>query len=100
MNLSEIKDIIQREGGKIVIVENDKPQLIIMSFEEYKGKIEIGDRSSPVQAQVSPPAPELISPSARAERQEPRINPYSPPRAEGDSPPVGGEGLTIDDLPL
>ena len=81
MNLEEIKEIIQREGGKIVIVENDRPQLIIMSFEEYTGKMRAGARSQPLA------------------KEEPRINPYSPPRAEG-SPPVSGEGLTIDDLPL
>lgn len=89
MNLDEIKEIIQKEGGKIVIVENDRPQLVIMSFEEYKGKLQTGGRSSPAMNTSPPPAP-------REAPAEPRINPYSPPRAEGDQ----GEGLTIDDLPL
>ncbi|HEX9722117.1 MAG TPA: hypothetical protein VGA53_02530 [Candidatus Paceibacterota bacterium] len=89
MDLQEIKEIIQKEGGKIVIVENDRPQLIIMSFEEYKGKIQVGQRSSPVVNPVSPSAP-------KAEQGEPRVNPYSPPMSEGDQ----AEGLTIDDLPL
>ena len=79
MDLQEIKEIIQKEGGKIVIVENDRPQLIIMSFEEYKGKILVGK-----------------APAAKPEQGEPSINPYSPPRSEGDQ----AEGLTIDDLPL
>lgn len=38
MNFDELKDIIQRDGAKIIIVENDKPQLVVMSFEEYKKK--------------------------------------------------------------
>ncbi|MEK7510492.1 MAG: hypothetical protein AAB567_02995 [Patescibacteria group bacterium] len=38
MDFKEIKDIIQRDGGKFIIVENDEPTLIVMSFGEYKGK--------------------------------------------------------------
>jgi hypothetical protein len=96
MNLNEIKEIIHKEGGKIVIVENDEPQLIIMSYEEYKGKNKTQGRSSPMQVQSFPSSPNFTPPPPRVERQGPQINPYSPPRPEGDQ----GEGLTIDDLPL
>ncbi len=37
MNFEEIKEIVQKEGGKIIIVENDKPQMVIMSFDAWKG---------------------------------------------------------------
>ena len=87
MNLNEIKEIIQREGGKIVIVENDRPQLIIMSFEEWRGRSAQSSKGS----EVSPPQSSKAGLSG-----EPRVNPYSPPRAES----AQGEGLTIDDLPL
>jgi len=94
MNLSEIKEIIAREGGKIVIVENDRPQLIIMSFDEYRGRVL---SQEPKQMAPEEPSPFVsdISPQG-VEDIEPRINPYSPPRIEGDQ----SEGLTIDDLPL
>ncbi len=55
MNLQELKDIIQGDGGKIIIVENDKPELVVMSFEEYRAKIKgkpvllRGERGEPVQ---------------------------------------------------
>jgi hypothetical protein len=90
MNLEEIKEIIQKEGGKIVIVENDQPQLIIMSFAEYKGRMPVAR------------AAEQSSPDPRGNIQaEPRINAYSPPRVEGiPGPKEEPEGLTIDDLPL
>jgi len=38
MDFQELKDIIQRDGGKVIIVENDKPQFVVMSFEEYNKK--------------------------------------------------------------
>jgi hypothetical protein len=91
MNLEEIKEIIQREGGKIVIVENDQPQLIIMSFDEYRGKTRTGTRGSPDRDHL-----DLSTPPRKLADVEPKINSYSPPRAEGDQ----AEGLTIDDLPL
>lgn len=87
MNLNEIKEIIQREGGKIVIVENDRPQLIIMSFEEWRGR----SAQNPKGSEVSPPQS-----SKAGLNGEPRVNSYSPPRAEN----AQSEGLTIDDLPL
>ena len=38
MDLNEIKQLLAEGGGKIVIVENDKPTFIMMSYEEYKGR--------------------------------------------------------------
>ena len=73
MDFQELKDIIHRDGGKIIIVENDKPQLVVMSFEEYKKK--------------SAPA------SSRVERVE-------PVQKQDDLSGQEIEGLTIDDLPL
>ena len=93
MDLQEIKEIIQKEGGKIVIVENDRPQLIIMSFEEYKGKIQMGKEPAQISKGVEAGPPQSNGAGLGG---EPRVNPYSPPRSEGDQT----EGLTIDDLPL
>ncbi|MAF43205.1 MAG: hypothetical protein CMI54_03415 [Parcubacteria group bacterium] len=39
MNLEEIKEIIKADGGKIIIVEDGEPTLVIMSFEDYKAKL-------------------------------------------------------------
>ncbi len=35
MDLDEIKKIIEKEGGKIIVVEQGKPILVITSFEDY-----------------------------------------------------------------
>lgn len=37
MDLNEIKSLLGNGGGKIVIVEDGKPTLVILSYEEYKG---------------------------------------------------------------
>ena len=74
MDFQELKDIIQKEGGKVIIVENDKPQLVVMSFEEYKKKRQV------VSSVQDEPAQRI------AEREIDR-------ESEMD-------GLTIDDLPL
>lgn len=36
MNLDEIKEIIQNDKGKFIIVENGRPIIVILSFEDYK----------------------------------------------------------------
>ena len=85
MDLNEIKEIIKREGGKIVIVENNKPQMVIMSFEEWRRG----------------PRPESrLSQSAFQEERAPSVQTEqalrsTPPRVEEKT-----EELSIDDLPL
>ena len=36
MNLNEVKRILGKERGKLVIVENDKPVLVVLSYEDYE----------------------------------------------------------------
>lgn len=78
MDFQELKDIIQRDGGKIIIVENDKPQLVVMSFEEYKAKIKGQPAQSPKGTVAGPPESSEARFGGEREREE----------------------LTIDDLPL
>jgi len=43
MDLNEIKKIIEEDGGKIIIVENGEPVMVVSSYAEYKkgrGKLE------------------------------------------------------------
>lgn len=82
MDLSEIKDIIQKDGGKIIIVENDKPQMVVMSFDEYKTKTR--ERQEPSQTRQQP----------SQTRQRP-LSEVMPKSAEREQ-----EELSIEDLPL
>ena len=38
MDLNEIKKLIEDEGGKIIIVENGQPVMVITSFKDYQNK--------------------------------------------------------------
>lgn len=79
MNLNEIKDIIEKDGGKIIIVENDKPTMVVMSFDEYKKNP--GQKHNPASSN-SPSKPEAEQKFMQEIRDE------------------EPEELTIDDLPL
>ena len=85
MDLNEIKEIIKREGGKIVIVEDNKPQMVIISFDEWRRapRPESRPSQSAFQEERVPSAP-----AGQALRP-------TPPRIEEKT-----EELSIDDLPL
>ncbi len=44
MNLNEIKKIVEKDGAKIIVVEQDKPVLVITKFEDYKKELEKNSR--------------------------------------------------------
>jgi PHD/YefM family antitoxin component YafN of YafNO toxin-antitoxin module len=41
MDLNEIKKLIEIDGGKFIIVENGEPVMVMMSFEEYRKKLNL-----------------------------------------------------------
>ena len=51
MDLNEIKQLIESDGGKFIIVENGKPLMVITSFEEYKKKF-INKKNNPVKTPI------------------------------------------------
>ena len=40
MELKEIKKLIEEEGGKIILAQENGPTLIIMKLEDYRGRKE------------------------------------------------------------
>ena len=54
MDFNEIKNLIQQEGGKIIIVENGKPVMVVLSFEDFKARNKKG------VAQILPEEPQNI----------------------------------------
>lgn len=54
MTLDEIKEIIQKSGGKFIIVENGKPEMVIMSFEDFKKNFTAPATSTPPPQKETP----------------------------------------------
>ena len=70
MDLNEIKQLLTEEGGKIIVVENNKPIFVVVSYEEYKG------------------------------RKIPAVQPEISEQKKETSQPVSSRELTLDDLPI
>ena len=70
MDLNEIKKIIEEDGGKVIIVENGEPVIVVTSFADYKKGRE--------------------RPEVKAKEKEPKPLP----------PELSQEELKIEDLPF
>jgi prevent-host-death family protein len=55
MDLDELKNIIAQDGGKIIVVEQGKPIMVVVSYEEYQRKHARGE--PPHASLVSSPSP-------------------------------------------
>ncbi len=73
MDLKELQDLLKTEKGKVIIVENGEPLMVILPYQEYKKQNTLESRESINN--------ESALPLAEEENQ-------------------GAEELTIDDLPL
>jgi len=86
MDLNEIKEIIKADGGKFIIVENDRPEFVIMSFDDFKKSV-----------QKKREVPTNNSNPAVAERKET----YSIPENTNQIPKeLEDEPLRIEDIPF
>jgi len=59
VDINEIKNLIEIDGGKFIIVEDGKPVMVVTSFEEYKNKL-IGKRENPQKKEEKPIPKELL----------------------------------------
>ncbi len=41
MNFNEIKQLINSNGEKVILVEDGKPTLVLMSFEDYRKILQV-----------------------------------------------------------
>ena len=90
MDLNEIKSIIKTDGGKFIIVENDKPSLVVLSFEDYQQHLEKTDANQ---------SPSLFKGADKDSDEEKVEDLSSVAPAEAEEEKKDNE-LTIDDLPL
>ena len=66
MDLNEIKKIIEEDGGKIIIVENGEPVMVVTSFADYK-KGRVKSEPKPKEKDPKPLPPELSSEELKIE---------------------------------
>ena len=70
MDINEIKNLIEIDGGKFIIVENGKPVMVVTGFDDYKKKL--------IEKKINPV------------RREEKLMPQE----------LESEELKLDDLPL
>jgi len=82
MSFEEIKQLINGESGKLIIVEEGRPVAVVMNFEEYKRTLKKNDFPGQVSfpTMLQEPKAELVKGSLPLELQK--------------------EELKIDDLPF
>ncbi len=87
MDLEEIKNLIQTDGGKFIIIENGKPVLVLMNFNEYKKILE--------KRGLNPIKQDVLEKKKIIEevKEEGSV-------AKNEVPKELQEGVTIEDLPL
>ncbi|MDO8265236.1 MAG: hypothetical protein Q7T34_02610 [Candidatus Parcubacteria bacterium] len=83
MNFEEIQELIEQDGGKFIIVENGKPILVVISFDEYKQKIK--------KPAVNP----VVIPMDNAAKH---VKNFDIPFRAGNN--KDDQDLTIEDLPI
>lgn len=81
MDLNEIREIIEIDGGKFIVVENGKPVMVVTSFDDYKQRIK-GKKTTPVSTTVSFPEKVVAEKKARIPKE------------------LEDEPLKIEDLPF
>lgn len=87
MDLEEIKNLIKKDTGKFIIVENGEPILMIMSFKDYKKLV--GGYKREVRNEET------------KESQEEKAEEFNSENESQYSEQVEqGESLNIEDLPV
>ena len=77
VDLNEIREIIEVDGGKFIIVENGKPTIVVMSFQNYKNGLKLSKEEKDNVTEIN-----------------------SVEKPQRSLPKEGEEELKIEDLPL
>lgn len=112
MNLAALKQIIKTNGDKCILVENDEPEYVLMSFREYQRLSGASEDPDAVQVNdMFEHSTRVRSASEADDVPEPvRFGPRAQaPGRRGDgagAPPAGGdyplrlEDIQLEDLPI
>lgn len=106
MDLETIKKIIEKEGGKVIIIEDGKPTLVISRFEDNLKQKEDKNNNPFQQANANLKVESELETSSHS-IQLPEKTPRQESLLAGDNPEQKSqenqqskEEITLDDLPL
>ncbi len=91
MDFNEIKNLIMSDGGKFIIVEDGKPVLTVMGFEDYKRLVEKNKKIA-TQFDFAPVNPGVVAESDSFSPEEANVD--NEEQASKDRP------IKIEDLPV
>ncbi len=84
----KIKKILQKEGGKCIIIEENEPSYVVLTFDEYEKKIAGSDTSDNQAEKINRDIAEWRA----TEAEQPEIAPQTPESRDED--------VKIEDLPF
>ena len=92
MDLSRIKKIVKQNGDKVILVENDEPEMVMMSFAEYE-KLTSGKAMPAYRREQDE--------DVRIEEAGFRETEFVTPGISGmDAPRLRTEEVRLEDLPI
>lgn len=99
MDLGKIKNFIRQNGDKFIVVENDEPELVVMSFGEYEKLVRGNTRAETIKPLINNYTDSNGSFSAdTADLREPFA--VHEEIIESAGLPVRLEDIRLEDLPI
>ncbi|MBI3420641.1 MAG: hypothetical protein HY006_01115 [Candidatus Sungbacteria bacterium] len=99
MDFSKIKNLVRLNGDKVILVENDEPEIVVMSFHEYEKIMhqDATNMSEPARGTVDTPH---VSDIPRPSLGNAAIGGYEQHSRESIGLPVHLEDIRLEDLPV
>ena len=94
MELERIKNLVKQNGDKFILVENDIPEIVLMSFQEYEKLA-----GSPATPRNTPSSPNVTRTVYSELAETEFIIPLESVESSS-AKPVRLEDISLEDLPL
>lgn len=103
MELTKIKNLIKRNGDKVILVENGEPELVLMSFQEYEEIIKNGQEACSAFGRKTDISPRNASRIETADLSGEKLKETEfilSPDGGASSSHVRLEDIRLEDLPI
>lgn len=101
MNLAKIKDLIKKNGDKFILIDNEEPEVVMISFQEYERLLKETAMSDERIIPSKPPKTQTPLKISELEMDKVRETEFVlPASSESSMAPVRLEDIRLEDLPL